>query len=187
VAHPAGMQLLSKYLLKNIIDGEIVIESDLHTTNTAQSTNGNTTYSSNVFYGNTPAFLTRANVGDLFVINTTETAEFKRYTRVITNVVNDNTLWLENPIGGLGDGRLRITSGNPDVVVYANSSPIGESLENGDNISFNISGTVYNRYVSANSGNVLTLNASVSATGNVLYLKNPTYNVVSYTIIKNNG
>jgi hypothetical protein len=187
VAHPAGMQLLSKYLLKNIIDGEIVIESDLHTTNTAQSTNGNTTYSSNVFYGNTSAFLTRANVGDLFVINTTETAEFKRYTRVITNVVNDNTLWLESPIGGLGDGRLRITSGNPDVVVYANSSPIGESLENGDNISFNISGTVYDRYVSANSGNVLTLNASVSATGNVLYLKNPTYNVVSYTIIRNNG
>ena len=187
VAHPAGMQLLSKYLLKNIIDNEIVIESDLHTTNTAQSTNGNTTYSSNIFYGNTSAFLTRANVGDLLVINTTETAEFKRYTRVITNVVNDNTLWLENPIGGLGDGRLRITSGNPDVVVYANSSPIGESLENGDNISFNISGTVYDRYVSANSGNVLTLNASVSATGNVLYLKNPTYNVVSYTIIKNNG
>ena len=187
VAHPAGMQLLSKYLLKNIIDGEIVIESDLHTTNTAQSTNGNTTYSSNVFYGNTSAFLTRASVGDLIVINTTETAEFKRYTRVITNIINNNTLWLESPIGGLGDGRLRITSGDPDVVVYANSSPIGESLENGDNISFNISGTVYDRYVSANSGNVLTLNASVSATGNVLYLKNPTYNVVSYTIIRNNG
>lgn len=186
VAHPAGMQLLSKYLIKNQLDQEILVESRLNTTNTAQATNGNTTYSSNVFYGNSSNFLTRASVGDLIVINTSETASQKQYTRTIANVVSGDVIWLESAIGGLGDGRFRV-NGTSNVVFYSNSYPLTESLEAGDNVSFNISNTIYDRYVVSSTGNVITMNAAVSANANVLYLKNPTYNVVSYKIIRANG
>ena len=184
VGHPAGMHLLSKYLMKDVFSDVVKTSANLYTANTLQSTNANTAYTSNVLYGNTSNFTTRANVGDLIVINTTSTAQYKQYTRVITNVVSTNTLWLESPIGGIGDGKIRVTSGSADVVVYANTLAVTESIDVGDNISFNVSGTLYDRYVVSVAGNTVTLNATTSNTGNVLYKKNPTYNVVSYKIIK---
>lgn len=184
VAHPAGMQLLSKYRLKNILSDKVTIASNVFTSNTLQTTNANTSFTSNVLYGNNSSFTTRASVGDLIVINTTETAALKQYTRVITNIVNANTLWLESPIGGIGDGKIRTTSGNANVIVFANTSAVSQSLEAGDNISFNIANTVYDRFVVSLTGNVVALNASVPATANVLYRKTPTYNVVSYKIIR---
>jgi hypothetical protein len=185
VGHPAGMHLLSKYMMKNIVVESVSLASNLHTSNTAQATNANTSYTSNVLFGNNSSFLTSANVGDLIVINTTETAEYKRYTRVIANVVDANTIWLESPIGGTGDGLLRTVNGNANVVVFANSVAVTESLEASDNISFNISETIYDRFVvSTPTSNIVLLNAAVTATGNVVYKKNPTYNVVSYKIIR---
>lgn len=184
VGHPAGMHLLSKYLMKDIVSDIVKTSANLYTSNTVQTTNANTTYTSNVLYGNTSNFTTRANVGDLIVINTTSTAQYKQYTKVITNVVSTNTLWLESPIGGIGDGKIRVTSGSADVVVYANTLAVTESIDVGDNISFNVSGTLYDRYVVSVAGNTVTLNATTSNTGNVLYKKNPTYNVVSYKIIR---
>ena len=187
VAHPAGMQLLSKYLMKDIVTINNVIDSNVHFANSANTTNANTSYSSRAFYGNNSNFVTRVSNGDIIVINTTETASLKQYSRVVSNVNSASLLWLESPIGGLGDGVLRITSGNPSVIVYGNTIAVTESLAAGDNLQFNISSTVYDRYVAGVSGNTVTLNASVSATGNVLYKKTPTYNVVSYSIIKTNG
>lgn len=195
VAHPAGMQLLSKHLLKNQVVEEITLASNVATSNTSQSTNANTSYSSNVLYGNSSFFVSkpgepgpRANVGDLIVINTTETASLKQYTRVITNVVSNDEIWLESAIGGLGDGRLRIITGNANVRVYSNTFAITESLEANDNISFNISGTVYRKSIVSISGNVIELNTSTGlANANVLYLKTPIYNVVAYKIIRTNS
>lgn len=188
VAHPAGMQLLSKFLVKDILTDSAIVTPNVYTSNTLQATNANTSYSSNILYGNNASFTTAANVGDLIVINTTETASLKQYTRVITNVVNANVIWLETAIGGIGDGRIRTISGNANVFVYANTTLVSDSLEAGDNISFNISGTIYDRYVlSTPTSNVVQLNAAVGVTGNVLYSKNPTYNVVSYKIIRTQG
>jgi hypothetical protein len=195
VAHPAGMQLLSKYLLKNEIDDDLTISSNISTSNTSQSTNANTSYASNVLYGNSSFFVSkpgepgpRANVGDLIVINTTETASLKQYTRVIANVVSNDVIWLESAIGGVGDGRLRITTGNANVRVYSNTSAITESLEANDNISFNISGTVYRKSIVSITGNLIQLNTSTGlANANVLYLKTPIYNVVAYKIIRTNS
>lgn len=187
VAHPAGMQLLSKYLMKDIIQVTNGVASNLHMSNTANTTNANTSYTSPAFYGNSSNFTTTVSNGDIIVINTTETASLKQYTRVVTNVNSSSILWLESPIGGIGDGVLRVTSGNATVVVHSNGSAVTESLEVNDNLQFNISGTVYDRYVTVISGNTVTLNTSVSATGNVLYKKTPSYNVVSYSIIKTNG
>ena len=188
VAHPAGMQLLSKYLLKNITQDLVTIAANVYSSNTLQTTNANTSHSSNVFFGNNSNFTLNANIGDLIVINTTETASLKQYTRVVANVVNANVIWLESAIGGIGDGRLRTTTSNANVIVFANSSAVTESLEAGDNISFNVSSTTYDRYVvSTPTSNVVLLNAAVTASGNVVYRKNPTYNVVSYRIIRTQG
>jgi hypothetical protein len=187
VAHPAGMQLLSKYVMKDVIYVNNGVASNVFYSNSANSTNANTSYSSRAFYGNNSSFTTRVSNGDIIVINTTETASLKQYTRVVSNVNSASLLWLENPIGGIGDGVLRITSGNANVVVYGNTSAVSESLAAGDNLQFNISSTTYDRYVVNISGNTVNLNASVSSTGNVLYKKTPTYNVVSYSIIKTNG
>ena len=187
VAHPAGMQLLSKYVMKDILTLNGTVSSNLHNSNTANSTNANTSYSSRAFIGNNSSFLTQVSNGDIIVINTTETRSLKQYSRVVSNVNSASLIWLESPIGGLGDGILRIRSGNANVNVSKNTSAVSESLAPGDNIQFNISSTVYDRYVVDISGNTVNLNASVSATGNVLYNKTPTYNVISYSIIKTNG
>ena len=186
VAHPAGMQLLSKYLIKDKLNQVITIDSRFNTTNSAQATNGNTTYSSNVFYGNSSNFLTKANVGDLIVINTSETASQKQYTRTVTNIVDNNTIWLESAVGGLGDGRFRV-NGTTDVMFHSNAYALTESLEPGDNVSFNVSNVTYDRYVVSSTGNVITMNAAISTNANIFYFKNPTYNVVPYKIIRANG
>jgi hypothetical protein len=163
------------------------VASNLHTSNSANTTNANTNYASRAFYGNNSNFTTRVSNGDIIVINTTETKSLKQYTRAVSNVNSASVLWLESPIGGLGDGKLNVTSGNANVIVYNNSSAVTESLAAGDNLQFNISSTVYDRYVVDISGSTVNLNASVSVTGNVLYKKTPSYNVVSYSIIKTNG
>ena len=188
VAHPAGMQLLSKYLIKDTINEIVTVAANVYTSNSLQTTNANTSYTSNVLFGNNSNFTINTNIGDLIVINTTETASLKQYTRVVANVVNANVIWLESAIGGIGDGRIRATNGNANVVIFANTSAVTESLEAGDNISFNIASTTYDRYVvSTPTSNIVVLNAAVTATGNVVYKKNPTYNVVSYGIIRTQG
>jgi hypothetical protein len=165
VAHPAGMQLLSKFLLKNSLDGEISTRANVHTSNSIQSTNANTSYLSNVFYGNNSSFTTRAAVGDLVLINTTETAEGKRYTRAITNIVDGNTIWLENPIGGVGDGRMNVRAGNANVHIFANGSAITESIEANSNITFMVGNTSANTIATRLPG---TVNVSgTTVTGNL--------------------
>jgi hypothetical protein len=101
--------------------------------------------------------------------------------------VNGTTLWLEEPIGGLGDGKIRTTAACNEIIVFSNSSAITESLIAGDDIRFNISSTIYDREVVSISGNTITLNTTVPAAANVLYNKIPSYNVVGFGIIKTNG
>jgi hypothetical protein len=190
VAHPAGMQLLSRFLIRDTLDEIVTVSANIAVTNTNLSTNINTSFSSNVVYGNSSNFATTANVGDIIVINTTETARNKQYSRVITYVDGANDiLWLESPIGGLGDGRFAITANDADVIFFANTDAITQSLEfeSNDVIQFSIGGNTFTRFIQNINGNVATLNASVDATGNVLYKKLPTYNVVDYKIITFNG
>lgn len=189
IAHPAGMQLLAKYLINNIVDSTIGVSSNIHVTNTTLVTNCNTSFSSNVVYGNSSNFGTTANIGDIIVINTTSTLEFKKYSRVITYIdAANDIIWLERPVGGIGDGRFLANTGNANVFVTLNTSPITESLEVGDNVSFNIAGTVYNRYVvEFGANNRVKLNAVIANSGNSLYVKTPTFNAVAYEIISTNG
>jgi len=188
LAHPAGMDLKSKFVIKDIQDDIITIKSNTFTQNSIGTTNVNTSYTSNIVYGNTSAFLSNVNVGDIIIINSTETASQKQYSRIVTNVVSNDIIWLESAIGGIGDGRVRIVSGNANVFVYGNTYSVGESIEVGDNISFNISGTEYRKEVIGVSGNVIQVNTTTGlANANVLYRKTPIYNVVGYSIIRTNG
>jgi hypothetical protein len=193
IIHPVGTQLLSKFLIKNDLNESIKLTSNIHISNTLIGSNINTSYASNVVYGNNANFTSTVNVGDLLLINSTETATLKQYTRVVANVVNANIVWLESPIGGPGDGRLRIiansSGGNANVTLFANSYVGSESLEAGDNISFNISGTIYDRYLLSDVSNTqIILNNSVGfSNANVMYLRNPSLNVVEYKIISTNG
>jgi len=193
IIHPVGTQLLSKFLIKNDLNESIKLTSNIHISNTLIGSNINTSYASNVVYGNNANFTSTVNVGDLLLINSTETATLKQYTRVVANVVNANIVWLESPIGGPGDGRLRIiansSGGNANVTLFANSYVGSESLEAGDNISFNISGTIYDRYLLSDVSNTqIILNNSVGfSNANVMYLRNPRLNVVEYKIISTNG
>lgn len=188
VAHPAGMQLLSKYVIKDMVNQKNKVTMNIHSSNTTMSTNANTSYQSNVLYGNSSLFLSRTNVGDLIVINTTETASQKQYTRLITNVLDNNTIWLESAVGGVGDGRVRVTTGNANVVIYANAYSVLDSIEIGDSITLNIANSEYRRAVVNVTGNVVELNSSTGfVNANVLYRKTPMYNVVGYTIISTNG
>jgi hypothetical protein len=188
IIHPAGMQLLSKYVTKDDIDVKNSIKSNAHTSNIAQTTNANTSFASNIFYGNSASqFLTTTAVGDIVIINTSTTAGNRKYSRLVDKVVSDTVLWLEEPIGGLGDGKIKTTAACNEIKVFSNSSAVTESLAAGDNIRFKISSTIYDREIASISGNTLTVNLAVSAAGNVLYRKIPSYNVVGFDIIKTNG
>ncbi len=79
LAHPAGMDLKSKFVIKETQDDIITIKSNTFTQNSVGTTNVNTSYTSNIVYGNTSAFLSNVNVGDIIIINSTETASQKQY------------------------------------------------------------------------------------------------------------
>jgi hypothetical protein len=188
IAHPAGMHLRSKFVSKNVVSDVITIKSNTFIQSATGTTNLNTSFSSNIVYGNSSAFLSNVNVGDMIVINSTETASQKQYVRVVTNVISNDIIWLETPIGGLGDGRLRVVTGNANVFVYGNTYAVSESLEVGDNITFNISGTEYRKEIVGVSQNVVQVNTTTGlANANVLYYRTPIYNVVAYKIIRTNG
>ena len=190
VAHPTGMQLLSKYNAKDILQEVVTVSSNAHIQNSATQGTINASYTSTTVKGNGTKFVGNVAAGDLLLINTTgETAELRKYTRVVTAVSDDTTLTIESPIGELGDGRIRTVSGNANVFISGNVSSLSESIVVGDNISFNISGTEYRREILAfTSANVVRLNAtSVSTNANVIYAKTPVYNVKSYDIIRTNG
>lgn len=190
VAHPSGMQLLSKFNIKDTIQDVIKVISNTHVQNSSTEGTVNASYLSTTVKGNGTRFVGNVASGDLLLINTTsETASLRKYTKVVTAVTDDTTLTIESPIGEIGDGRIRTVSGNANVFISGNVSTIGESLIVGDNISFNISGTEYRREIIAfTSANVAKLNATaVSTNANVIYLKTPVYNVKYYDIVRTNG
>jgi len=190
VAHPSGMQLLSKFNVKDILQDVIKITSNTHVQNTSTEGTVNASYLSTTVKGNGTRFVGNVGSGDLLLINTTgETASLRKYTKIVTAVTDDTTLTIESPIGDIGDGRIRTVSGNANVFISGNVSSLAESLIVGDNISFNISGTEYRREIIAfTSANVAKLNATaVSTNANVIYLKTPVYNVKYYDIIRTNG
>lgn len=192
VAHPAGMQMWAKHLIRNDIDENITISSNVHMSNAAQSTNCNTVFTSLFVTGNNSNFANTANVGDLIVINSDDTAEGRIYTKLITGVdVSPDRVTIESPIGGLSDGYIRIQTGNSYGMIYGNTYPVNFSLKNGDTIGLPIgaNSAIVNKTISTvNSSNVIVFNNPNNlANANTQYQYNRDYRRVSYKIIKFNG
>ena len=166
------------------------ITSNTYVQNSSTSGTINASYLSTTVLGNGTTFVGNVAAGDLLLINTTgDTASLRKYTKLVTSVINNTTLTIESPIGELGEGRISTVSGNANVIISGNVSSLAESLIVGDNISFNISGTEYRKEILAfTSANVVKLNStSVSTNANVIYAKTPVYNVKYYDIIRTNG
>ena len=188
IAHPAGMQLLSKYLIKDSINDKIQITSDIDVSNNAAVTNVTTFYTTNLVFGNSSDFANTANVGDIIVINSSNNAQNRIYTKIITNVDGlADQITIESPIGGLGDGKIRLTANSATAFIFGNTEPVSQSLASLDPIGVNIGGTDYSFVIGTISGNTLTLTNTSAVSGNVLYNKLPSYFNVDYKIIKPNG
>jgi hypothetical protein len=192
VAHPAGMQMWSKYLMKGDIDEKVSISSNVHYSNTAQSTNCNAVFTSAFVTGNNSNFANTANVGDLIVINSDDPDELRVYTKVITGVsASPDRVSIESPIGGISDGYIRIQTGNTYGMIYANAFPVSYSLRAGDTIGLPIgaNGAIVNKTISSvNTGNVIAFNNPNNlANANTQFQYNRNYIRASYKIIKFNG
>jgi hypothetical protein len=188
VAHPAGMQLLSKYLIKGDLNETIrVATSNVFTVNTNASTNANTSFASNVVYGNGSNWLTTVNVGDILIINSGAQYDGLKYSRVVSQIINNDELRLESPIGGVGDGRISTNTGSAVGQLINNTYPINTILSINDAIRFNIGATQFDRTILGIAQNNLTFNSAVTQTGNVVYAKIPQLNVVDYEIISFRG
>jgi hypothetical protein len=188
IAHPAGMQLLSKYLIKDSINDKIQITSDIDVSNNAAVTNVTTFYTTNLVFGNSSDFANTANVGDIIVINSSNNAQNRIYTKIITSVDGlADQITIESPIGGLGDGKIRLTTNSATAFIFGNTEPVSQSLAPLDPIGVNIGGTDYSFVIGTISGNTLTLTNTSAVSGNVLYNKLPSYFNVDYKIIKSNG
>jgi ribosomal protein S17E len=187
-AHPAGMQLLSKYLIKGDLNDKIRISSsNIMLSNTTSSTNANTNFSSNIVYGNSSLWLTTVNVGDILIINSGATQEGRKFSRVVTQIQDNDILRIESPVGSLGDGKIAVNTGSINAIIVANNNPISTTLAVSDNIRFNVAMTEFDRQIVSIAQNNLVLNAAVSVTGNGLYKTIPTFNVVDYEIISFRG
>lgn len=191
VAHPAGMQLWSKYLLRNEIDESVATSSNVHYSNTAQHTTCNAAFNSTIVYGNNSDFANTANVGDLIVINSGNSTVFYEFTKIITdvNAVND-TLIIESPIERLGDGFIRLQANNKNAVVFGNVYPVHYSIRNGATLYMPGIATVKTLDPStgvSNTSNVIVFNNSNNLiNANVQYRVNHNFISVPYKIIKAN-
>lgn len=192
VAHPSGMQLLSKFLIKDQIDQTVTISSNVHTSNlmfaNGELVNVNASFSSNVLYGNGSSWLTEISNNDILIINTTDTNEYRQYARSVANVNSDTQVTLDAPLEKIGEGRLRFVAGNANATVYSNTTAVNLLFQVNNNITFNIAGTEYRKSILEVSGTRIKLNSSTGhANANVLYKLTPVYNVVGFKIIKTNG
>ncbi len=191
IAHPAGMHLLSKYIIRDQINENIAISSNVHTTNTALPGNVTTNYSTTLVNGNGTDFANTANVGDLIIINSSALSNYRMYVKEITAVDgNTQILTIESPVGAIGDGRLLIQTGNTAVSINGNTLPLSTTLQIGDQIGFILNGNTYYRIIDniQETNKILILNSTVADSGNnVVYRMAPFVIEEDYKIITVNG
>ncbi len=185
------MQLWAKYLLRNEIDEAVTTSSNVHYSNTAQFTTCNTAYTNPLVYGNNSDFANTANVGDLIVINSANSTLFYEFTKIITAVNGANDiLTIESPIERVGDGFVRLQTGNNKGMVFGNVFPVHFSIRNGATLY--LPGVITPKTLDpsvgvSNTSNVITFNNPNNlVTSNVQYRVNHNFVSVPYKIIKAN-
>lgn len=188
IVHPIGMSMLARTIARNDLV-ESVTPSLSISRKPYVNANALVTISNSyntVVTGVSTYWLTDAVVGDmLHIIDTVH--PLRSQVKVITTVDTHTKMNVESNFLYVGQGRLSTNGGNNQVQISGNANSVGDWLQTTDVLRMNVNNTVITRSVSAISGNVLTLNTTISTSNTgVLYYVVPVYTSVAHEIIKVN-
>jgi hypothetical protein len=152
IAHPAGMQMLNDMMIVDTIPSEVTPTENLSriyswtgsVTANAADPNGNLT-------GSGTNFVTSANVGDLIIIDSTDS--IRQQTKVIKQIISDTLLVMESNTRIMGNGMILMEPSSNVINVTAN---IYGSVSINDNVSFEFDSNIYT------GANVVYLDSSPS-------------------------
>jgi hypothetical protein len=178
IAHPAGMEILNEML---IIDNQK--NMPLTVSNVTKSYAYTGTVTANAFNsnGNVVGFsttFTAANVGDLIIIDSTDSG--RQQTKIIKYIANDNFLTMESNTMFFGNGAILITPSSNVVNVTAN---IYDSVVVNDTISFEYNGSILNGKVLAISASSTDLTVNVA---NTVFVDD-SYQIDSFSLLAGNN
>lgn len=190
VIHPAGTQLLSKYLIKDIVNVQRDTTSNITTTDKNGGTISTSSFTNVLSGSGAAALAANANVGDIIIINsTTDSANVERqFIRQITSV--SPSLLIDGPVIRYSDGELRMQFQSNVAEVVGNTFPVLDTLRSNDEIYLYLSNPagIYPETISSISGKYLTLNVQFPyANQNVSYGRVVTLTDVPYRLIKQIG
>ena len=186
--HPAGAKLVPYHVIKTDLIVPQRSNSNLHLvipTANAYNDNCNVDFESTTVTGIAESFDVLANVNNLIVLNTDNV--YRKFTKVISQVTNDNSLTIESPCVIIGEGKGNVTSGVATLTISGNTNAINKFISTDDRLKFNINDVVLTKTISSITGNVITLNSSVgisTTNTNLTYLVYPKLNTVPYSIIQ---
>jgi hypothetical protein len=163
IAHPAGLEVISKTVLRSEITDKSVGEANVDLIlpiNTSSTINITNSYS-NVVSGINTAFNVatyKVNVGDLFIIVDSGNA-LRGISRIVSNVISNTSLEVYGDFIYAGQGKLKTNSGNLIVQVSGNTNTISDFLQTGDQITMNLTNVRLPGTVNI-SGNVIIGNTT---------------------------
>jgi len=164
--HPTGTKLLPTHVIPESYSSEPAIVINAHAivlaTNSFIGKCSIEYDSSTVIGSGGEVFDTVANVGDMIIINSSDTNRF--FVKTITSIANNNSLNIESSCTIIGEGRLHISTGNASVVIKGNTNAVSSFLDTSDKIRLNIDGTLLVKTINVIFGNVVTLNSSTGIT-----------------------
>lgn len=179
ILHPAGTSMFGLNYVSNkeFLDPQASIEFK-------KSANNNGFVSidafSNIVVGSSGAIFTgNVSVNDILVIEPSN--QYRTRVLEVDAIGEITTLNVSTNTTQLFDGRLRVTTGNANVVVSMNTSPVGSLILANDKITLN-TGTYG---VVSVTGNVVRLNTTTGlVSSNVLFDHTPVYSNVEYRIYR---
>lgn len=193
VAHPAGMHLLSKYLMKDVLGFNITSKSNTHTYLTVGEGNPSITSLWNTAnVTSSYALFDSYAVDDIVIINASSSnPPLRQYARKIASIPNSTKAILESPASAIGDGRLIIEDSNNLIRIHGNTYPLSHTfgelfggfvLASWNQIKIGIPGSSVSETVSSVTGNVITISTGFSYDDPA-----SVSNLVSYTINSSAG
>ena len=187
IVHPAGMIMFGELVSKsNLI--ETPISTSHISVNPAVATNStiNITNSlSIVITGTATDFNIHANVGDMIVLKDLDN-ELRSFMKTIVAVNSNTSLNVESNFVYVGQGRITTNATNNLITISGNVNSVSDFIQTSDILKINVNNTIIYRSISGISGNVVSLNTSISTSNSELvYLVIPNYtDDYNYEIIK---
>jgi hypothetical protein len=186
IVHPVGMSMLGRTItfsdMASKTNAELVISTIPFTNANALMTVSN---SYNVVVTGTLTYwATDAAANDILMV-VDPVHPLRSQAKIIKIVTNNTSLNVESNFIYVGQGRLQTNASNNLVVVSGNANLVSDFLQTNDVLRMNVNNTIITRAVTGISGNVLTLNTTISTSNTgVLYHVVPVYTSVDYEIIK---